>query len=95
VIAPEALGAVVLEFTGPGILGFEGQGTTLVYDAPSPTGAQKHRVILVSPTGGTEIRFGIELADRSAPLPSVAAVSAASPTNARLPGEGLQVRIER
>lgn len=94
VVAPEAMGAVVLEFTGSGVVGFEGQGTTLVYSASAP-GSDKHRVILVSPTGATEIRFGIELEDRAGALPAVAAVSAASPSNAPLSGNGLQVRIER
>lgn len=94
VVASEAMGAVVLEFTGTGILGFEGQGNTLVYHAAAP-GAQRHRVILVSPSGPTEIRFGIDLEDRAGELPAVAAVSAASPTNAPLSGSGLKVRIER
>lgn len=95
VLAPEALGAVVLEFTGPGIVGFEGQGTTLVFSAPTPADPSAHRVILVSPAGGREIRFGIEMADRSGPLPSVAAVEASSPANARVLADGLEVRIER
>jgi hypothetical protein len=95
VVAPQALGAVVLEFTGPGILGFEAQGTTQVYAAPSPSGGDKRRVIVVSPAGGKEIRFGIELADRAGAMPSVAAISAASPTNAAMVASGLQVRIER
>ena len=95
VVAPQPVGAVVLEFTGAGILGFEAQGTTLVYSAPSPGGAEKHRVILVSPAGGKEIRFGIELADRAGAMPTVAAISAASPSNASMVAAGLQVRIER
>lgn len=95
VLAPEPLGAVVLEFTGPGIVGFEGQGTTLVYSAPTPADPSAHRVILVSPTGGREIRFGIEMTDRAGPLPAVAAVEASSPANARVLADGLEVRIER
>lgn len=95
VVAPQPLGAVVLEFTGPGILGFEAQGATQLYHAPSPGGANKHRVILVSPAGGKEIRFGIELVDRAGAMPTVAAISAASPSNASMVASGLQVRIER
>lgn len=93
--APEPLGAVVLEFTGEGILGFEGQGSTLVYSATLPADPNRHRVILVSPGGGTEIRFGIELADRRGALPAVAAVEAASPSNGVANASGLQVKIER
>ena len=95
VVAPEALGAVVLEFTGSGVLGFEGQGDTRVYSAAVPGSPDKHRVILVSPSGAKEMRFGIDLADRGGELPAVSAVSAASPSNAPLAGSGLRVRIER
>lgn len=95
VVAPSAMGAVVLEFTGDGVLGFEGQGSTLAFSAPSATADGKHRVILVSPTGSTEIRFGIEVTDRAGALPSVAAVSAASPSNVPMVAGGLQIRIER
>ncbi|GMV08071.1 MAG: hypothetical protein AMXMBFR53_43460 [Gemmatimonadota bacterium] len=93
--SPEPLGAVVLEFTGEGILGFEGQGSTLVYSSPLPAEPNRHRVVLVSPGGGTEIRFGIEMADRRGALPAVAAVEAASPTNGVASASGLQVKIER
>ena len=95
VVAPNAMGAVVLEFTGDGVLGFEGQGSTLVYSATASGPGGKHRVILVSPTGSTEIRFGIEVTDRAGALPSVAAVSAASPANVPMVASGLQIRIER
>lgn len=95
VVAPQPLGAVVLEFTGEGVLGFEGQGSTLVFSAASPGDPTRRRVILVSPEGAREIRFGIELADRAGVLPAVAAVEAASPSNAATGAAGLQVRIER
>lgn len=95
VVSPQPLGAVVLEFTGTGITGFEVQGSTQVFGTPGGTGVQKHRVILVSPTGATEIRFGIEFADRAGKMPSVAAVSAASPANLPVTAGGLKVRIER
>jgi hypothetical protein len=95
VISPQPLGAVVLEFTGTGITGFEALGTTQVFGAVGGTGSQKSRVILVSPTGATEIRFGIAFADRSGTMPSVAAISASSSTNAPVPAAGLKVRIER
>lgn len=95
VTSPQPLGAVVLEFTGGGITGFQGQGTTQVFGAIGSGGSDTHRVILVSPSGATEIRFGIEFADRGGKMPSVAAISAASPANAALTAGGLKVRIER
>ena len=95
VIAPQALGAVVLEFTGMGVRGFKAQGTTQVYSVPDAGGAARQRVILVSPAGDTRIRFGIDLDDREAALPEVIAVAAASPTNATMSVAGLKVRIER
>jgi len=95
VTSPEPLGAVVLEFAGAGITGFEGQGSTQVFGAIGSAGAGKHRVILVSPTAATEIRFGIEFSDRGGKMPSVTAISAASATNAPVTAAGLKVRIER
>lgn len=95
VISPQPLGAVVLEFTGTGITGFEAQGGTQVFGAVGGAGAQKHRVILVSPTGATDIRFGIEFADRGGTMPSVAAIAAATPANAPVTAGGLKVKIER
>ena len=95
VVAPQPLGAVILEFTGTGVRGFVAQGTTQVYSVAGAAGAARQRVILVSPSGGTEIRFGIDLEDRAAEMPAVVAVSAASPGNAPMTAAGLKVRIER
>ena len=95
VTSPQPLGAVVLEFTGAGITGFEARGTTQVFGAVGGAGIQRQRVILVSPAGATEILFGIAFADRAGAMPSVAAVSASSPTNAPVSAAGLKVRIER
>jgi hypothetical protein len=95
VTSPQPLGAVVLEFTGTGITGFEARGTTQVFGAVGGTGSQRHRVILVSPAGATEIPFGIELLDRAGEMPSVVAITASSPTNAAVSAAGLKVRIER
>lgn len=92
--APADVGAVVLDFTGKGITGFQAQGTTRVYGAAS-TGEDHYRVILMSPSGSRELRFGIEMSDRSADLPVVAAISAADPANVPMAAGGLQVRIER
>lgn len=97
VVSDLPLGAVVLEFTGGTIEGFEGRGDTRVYDAElsSPAGStdRRHRVILLSPTGG-ELRFGIRVTDLGAPRPTVTALSAASTANARMVASGLQIRID-
>lgn len=95
VTSPQPLGAVVLEFTGTGITGFEARGTTQVFGEVGGTGSQRHRVILVSPAGATEISFGIGFEDRAGEMPSVVAITASSPTNATASAAGLKVRIER
>ena len=95
VTSPQPLGAVVLEFTGTGITGFEARGATQVFGAVGGAGSQRHRVILVSPAGATEIPFGIAFADRAGEMPSVVAITASSPTNATASAAGLKVRIER
>jgi hypothetical protein len=95
VTSPQPLGAVVLEFTGAGITGFEARGATRVFGAVGGPGRTRHRVVLVSPTGATEIPFGIGFEDRSGEMPSVVAVAASSPANAVVSAAGLKVRIER
>lgn len=95
VTSPQPLGAVVLELTGAGITGFEARGTTQVFGTAAGPGILKHRVILVSPAGSTEIPFGISFADRAGAMPSVVAVSASSPSNVPVTAGGLKVRIER
>jgi len=95
VTSPQPLGAVVLEFTGGGITGFEARGTTRVFGSVDTSADRRHRVILVSPTGATEVSFGIAFKDRAAEMPAVVAVVAASPTNAVVSAAGLKVRIER
>lgn len=96
VVSPQALGAVLLEFTGGTVEGFEAQGDTRVFDAEVTSGGPSgpvRRVILVSPAGG-DLRFGIRVADRQAPRPTVTALSAATPANEALAASGLQIRIE-
>ncbi|NJD18257.1 MAG: hypothetical protein FIA95_03110 [Gemmatimonadetes bacterium] len=93
--SPQALGAVVLEFTGGGITGFESRGGTQVFGAVGSGANPRHRVILVSPSGATELSFGIVFQDRSAQMPSVVAISASNPGNVPVTAAGLKVRIER
>lgn len=91
----QPLGALVLEFSGADITGFEQRGPTLVFGALDAGGAHRHRVILVSPTGVTEMRFTVLFADRKAARPTVAALSAATPANVTVSAAGVKVRIER
>lgn len=95
VTSSQPLGAVVLELSGAGITGFEARGTTLVFGSVGSGATPKHRVILVSPAGATDIPFGIAFQDRAGNMPSVTAISAASPANASVSAAGLKVRIER
>ncbi|HSG07027.1 MAG TPA: hypothetical protein VLA36_01630 [Longimicrobiales bacterium] len=92
--APQPLGAVVLEFTGGGVEGFDGQGDTQVYSALVAPVESRYRVILVSPGGGP-MRFGIRVVNVREAQPAVTAVSAVSPTNQFVTPAGLQVRLQR
>lgn len=92
--SPQPLGAVVLEFTGGGVDGFEGQGTTQVYSALVSATEGKYRVILVSPDG-SPLRFGLRVANVREARPTVVAVTAASPSNQVVTPGGLEVRLER
>jgi hypothetical protein len=92
VTSPQPLGALVLDFTGGAVTGFEGQGDTQVYSADLGGTQPHHRVILLSPSGG-QIRFGIEVSDVQAERPVVTAVTGATPTNQQVTPSGLQVRI--
>ena len=92
--SPQALGAVVLEFAGVGIEGFEAQGSTQAYSARLSGAEPKWRVVLVSPDGGS-LRFGIQVTDRRSVQPVVTAVTAATPSNIPVTPGGLQVRLER
>lgn len=90
---PASLGAVQLEVSGAGIVGFEGAGTTRVFSAP--LGEDAHRVVLVGETAG-DLRFRIEVTDRRSAPPSATVLSASD--EADLPVSSLQpfrVRIAR
>lgn len=93
VVAPQTMGAVVLELTGGGVTGFESRGNTLAYGAAVVNQPDKYRVILVSPDGG-EMQFGIKVTDLGAARPAVAAISATTVDNRRLVPQNLKVQIE-
>lgn len=71
-------GAVVLQFTGPGIEGFEPAGNARVFGAPHPTVPNQHRVVVVVDRG--DLVFRIRLEDRAS-RPEVAIVQAVDRDN--------------
>ena len=88
------LGAVVLEVVGPGVQGFEPQGSSRAFGATLSATEGRHRVVVVAPDGAP-LRFGIRVEDLGADLPAITAVSAASPQNLPALAEGIEVRVER
>lgn len=88
------LGGVVLEVTWPGVVGFAGQGSTQVYSAPVEGAPDRHRVILVSPTGG-DLPFEIQVEDAYLASPTVTVVEAVGTSNNPVSVLGLQVVLVR
>jgi len=88
------LGAVVLDITGDGIQGFEGQGDAMAYSGSLGGQPARYRLVLVSASGGA-IHFGIRVADRASAAPVVTVISSASTSNVTVPPAGLKVDIER
>ena len=85
---------MVLDVTGDGIEGFEGQGDTQAFSGSLGGQPERHRVVLVSASGGA-IHFGIRVTDRASVSPVVTVISAASTSNVTVPPAGLKVDIER
>jgi hypothetical protein len=95
VAAPEALGAVSLEVVGPGVLGFEGMGSTEAYGGAVSAREGRHRLVVVDPTGDGELRFGIQVQDVSAPWPTLTVVSAAGTDDLERMSAGIEVSVAR
>ncbi|MSR21078.1 MAG: hypothetical protein EXR91_08875 [Gemmatimonadetes bacterium] len=89
-----ALGAVVLDVTWPGVVGFEGRGSTQVYSAAVTGSPDRHRVVLVSPTGG-DLPFAIAVDDVYLETPVATVVEAVGTDNLALSVGGLRVVLER
>ena len=89
-----ALGAVVLDVTWPGVVGFDGRGSTQVYSAPVADSPDRYRVVLVGPTGGN-LPFAIAVDDAYLQSPVVTVVEAAGIDNLPLSVAGLRVVLER
>jgi hypothetical protein len=88
------LGGAVLDVTWPGVVAFEGWGSTLVYWAPVSFDADRYRVVLVSPSGG-DLPFTVSVDDAYLVSPSVTVVEATGTDNRALPLGSLRVVLER
>lgn len=93
--APDALGAVSLEVVGAGVLGFEGSGATEAYGSVVSAREGRHRVVVVDPTGGDELRFGIRVEDVGAQWPTLRVVSAAGTDDVERLSADIQVSVSR
>jgi len=87
---PGDLGAVVLEVTGTGIEGFEGQAGSRAYGARVSAETDRYRVVVV---GTGQLGFGVKVDDPRGPKPTVAVVSAVDAANAAMSTSGVQVRF--
>jgi hypothetical protein len=88
-----ALGAVVLEVTWRGIVGFEGRGSTQAYSAASTTSPNRHRVVLVGPEI-SELPFAIEVESPLAEPPLVTIVEAVNIGNLPVDPSSLSVDLD-
>lgn len=89
-----ALGGVVLQVKGRGIVGFEGLSNTRVYAAPIAGTDDAHRVMLIRPDAG-DLRFEIQVQDVDMEVPVVTVLSAAGLDNGTQLTSGIVVRVER
>jgi hypothetical protein len=94
VVGDATLGAVVLEFRGRGVEGFEGLDDTRAYGAAVAGAGDRHRVVLVNPAGG-DIRFGMRVQDLGMLPPAVVVVAAAGTDDRARSAGGIEVRLER
>jgi len=88
------LGAAIVELSWEGVRAFEGREDTQVYAGAVPGSTDRHRMVLVGPSGG-ELRFRIDLEDDRLYGPVVTLVSAVGTNNLPLPTSGLRVVLER
>lgn len=93
VTSPTAAGAVVLELTGSGIQGIDGDGTTRAFERS--TGSETYRVILTNVTAGT-LSFEVEVADIGDAPPTTVVLSGVDGANQPLAELGeVVVRYDR
>jgi len=89
-----SLGAVVLDISWPGVVGFEARGSTLLYSSAVPGSPDRYRVIVVNLTGG-DIPFAISVEDAYLQSPVLSVVEATGTDNHPYPVSDLRVVLER
>ena len=88
-------GAVVVEVTGTGVLGFEDAGDVRTFSGAVDPRATTHRVIAVS-ASGQRIRFRVRVEELEAPPPRATVVAASDLDDAPIESlGGYSVRIAR
>ncbi|MCG6954443.1 MAG: hypothetical protein LJF04_00500 [Gemmatimonadetes bacterium] len=85
---PQTLGAVVLEVTGSGIEGFEGQAGSRAYGAMVSAANKRYRVVVV---GTGQLGFGVKVDDIGGPKPTIEVVSAVDADNTAMSISGMRV----
>ena len=95
VSAPDALGAVSLEVVGQGVLGFDEVGAAEAYGGVVSAREGRHRVVVVDPTGGDRLSFGIRVEDLGAEWPTLRVVSAAGTDDVERMTADIQVSVAR
>jgi len=83
-------GAVLLRLTGSEIRSVSGEGGTMAWMSADPGGGV--RLLLIDPDPAGAMTFRMEVADRSAPLPSIAVLQMVDRANEPLP-ETTEVRV--
>jgi hypothetical protein len=91
----EGPGAVLLQFSGPGLIGAEGTGGTMAWVSEPVAGSQELRVLLVDPETSGALTFDLEVRDLSAPLPTITVLQLAGRDNVRFSTEDLEIRIRK
>lgn len=92
VTAPQTLGAVVLEVTGSGIQGFEGQSGSVAYGAVVNLPDGRWRAVVV---GTGPLTFGVKVDNLKDPLPKVQVIQAVDDKNAALSTSGVKVTLTK
>jgi hypothetical protein len=88
--APQTLGAVVLEVTGSGIQGFEGQQGSVAYGAVVNASTGRYRVVVV---GTGPLAFGVKMDNVKDAMPAVQVVQAVDDNNAAISVSGVKVTL--
>jgi hypothetical protein len=90
VSAQQTLGAAVLEITGSGIQGFQGQGGSVVYGALLDAQSKRYRMVVV---GTGPLSFGVKVDNVKSRRPAVQVVSAVDDQNKNLSTSAVKVTL--